>query len=177
MGADTASCWVFTGRDGILSSVGHDLKLAVTRFSIAGRASPGGLIEASFDTASLRVVAVWGPDGEDRARPSASDRAKIERSIQDAVLESARFPTASFVSTAVTREGDGFVLEGALTLHGTTRTVRTRVVADGDHYECRVALDQRDFGITPYRAFFGGLRVAAVVHVVVRVPRPSPPAP
>ena len=54
---------------------------------------------------------------------------------------------------------------GKLTLHGVTREIRC--TRSGELVEAR--LDQRDFGIKPYSAMFGTLKVKPEVVVTVRL--------
>src|SRR5882762_3134858 len=51
-GADTATCEVFTLREGVLAAAGHDLKLRPERFEIEADA---GSVRARFEAGSLRA--------------------------------------------------------------------------------------------------------------------------
>ena len=55
LGPPAAECRVCTYAGGLLSSFGHDLELAVTRFDIRID-EDARRVDASFDAASLRVV-------------------------------------------------------------------------------------------------------------------------
>ena len=157
--ASTAEVLVYTYREGLLSAVGHDLCLRVSRMSIDVGADDA--VVAEFDAASLRAHGV-----------SPDDARKIEKNAADDVLAARRFPTNVFRSTKVTRDGEARArIEGNLTLHGATRPLAFDAVADGTSWQSEVRLDVRDFGIKPYSALFGTLRVRADVRVVVRVPR------
>lgn len=165
--ASTAECLVYSYREGLLAAVGHDLCLTVSRFTIdiggdVGADGDGGdAITGEFDAASLRVSGV-----------SADDARKIERNAADDVLAASRFPTVTFRSTKVARDGaERARVEGTLTLHGATRPLAFDVAADGDLWRAELVLDVRDYGIKPYSAMFGTLRVKAEVRVVIRVPR------
>jgi polyisoprenoid-binding protein YceI len=99
---------------------------------------------------------------------SAGDKAKIAGQIREDVLHSAKFPTATFRSRSVTARPDGgYDLNGDFTLHGVTRPLaaQTRVVAGRQQLE--VVLHQPDFGIAPYRAMLGALKIQADVTVRV----------
>ena len=67
------------------------------------------------------------------------------------------------------RPDGGYDLGGELTLHGVTRplSAQTRVVAGRQQLE--VTLHQPDFGITPYRAMLGTLKIQANVTVRITV--------
>lgn len=156
--ASTAECLVYSYREGLLAAVGHDLCLTVSRFTID---VAGDAITGEFDAASLRVSGV-----------SADDARKIEKNAADDVLAASRFPTVTFRSTKVARDGaERARVEGTLTLHGATRPLAFDVAADGGLWRAELVLDVRDYGIKPYSAMFGTLRVKAEVRVVIRVPR------
>ena len=160
--ATTAECLVYTFREGLFAAVGHDLCLRVERFAVEVTGEPTSpSILARFDAASLRATGAVSP----------ADARKIERDAADAVLAARRFPTIEFRSTRVVRDGDRARIDGALTLHGATRTLAVDAVADADAWRAEVRLDQRDFGIKPFSAMLGTLRVRADVLVAIRVPR------
>ena len=170
--ADAADCRVFTYRDGLLSMVAHDLDLRVTRLALdvdeAART-----VAATFDPTSLRVVQALR-DG--RPLPDAlgaSERAQIERSIASDVLDAARFPEIRFASTAVTEVSGGFRVSGTLALHGCERAIVVTVRVEGDVAVAEATLHQPDFGIRPYSAMLGALRVKPDVGVRLTARRPS----
>lgn len=162
-----ADCFVFTFKEGLLSPVAHDLRLKVTRFSLEVDAASGS-ISASFDTSSLRVDTPMKDGVENPAALSAADKEKIAGQIRDDVLHSAQHPEATFRSHASSARADGgYDIHGDLTLHGVTRRVdaQTQVVAGRQQLE--LTLHQPDFGITPYRAMLGTLKIRA--DVIVRM--------
>ena len=160
--ATTAECLVYTYREGLLAAVGHDLCLRVERFTVEVTGEPAApAILARFDAASLRTTGAISP----------GDARKIERDAGEAVLAARRFPTIEFRSTRVVVDGDRARIDGALTLHGVTRTLGVDAVADASAWRAEVRLDQRDFGIKPFSAMLGTLRVRPEVLVAIRVPR------
>ncbi len=162
-----AECCVFTFKEGLLSPIAHDLRLAVGDFSIEVDAANSS-VSASFDTGSLRVDVPMKDGIENPTALSSADKAKIAGQIRDDVLHSSKFPTATFRSSSVTARADGgYDLSGDLTLHGVTRPLaaQTRVVAGRQQVE--LTLHQPDFGITPYRAMLGTLKIQA--NVTIRV--------
>lgn len=160
--ASTAECLVYSFREGLLSAVGHDLCLRVERFAVevTGDAQAPAIL-GRFDAASLRVT----------GDVSAGDARKIEGNAADDVLAARKFPTIEFRSTRVTRDGERARIEGTLTLHGATRPIAVDAVADAGDWRAEVRLDQRDFGIKPFSAMLGTLRVRPDVLVKIRVPR------
>jgi YceI-like protein len=166
----SAEVLVFTFKDGLLSKVAHDLKLNVDRFRVEVDPS-GPSIQASFDPRSLRVVTSVHDGKEDPLALSEADKAKIAAQIQKEVLEADRHEEISFVSRSVLRRPDGgYDIKGELTLHGSTRsiTTETRLVAGTQVAE--LTLNQPDYGITPFRAMMGTLKVKPDVRVRISVP-------
>ena len=72
-------------------------------------------------------------------------------------LEIEKYPTMSYRSTGVRRTGDGWVVDGELTLHGVTRPVPLAVEANGfgpdpfggqrAGFSATAQINRRDFGI------------------------------
>ena len=160
--ASTAECLVYTFREGLLSAVGHDLCLRVERFAVevTGDAQAPAIL-GRFDAASLR------PTGD----VSPADARKIERNAAEDVLDARRFPTIEFRSTRVVRDGERARIDGTLSLHGHTRPLSFDATADAAAWRAEVRLDQRDFGIAPFSAMLGTLRVRPDVLVRIAVPR------
>ncbi len=168
--ATTAQCHVFTFKEGALSALAHDLELEVGRFVI--EVGPDQAVEARFEAGSVRVLHAI-KDGRP-SEMSAGDKRKIEGNIADDVLASRRHPEIRFTAGKVTPSGDGFVLAGELTLHGKTRPleVRTRA-AEGGKQVAEITLHQPDFGIKPFSAMLGTLKIKPDVKVRVTLPWPA----
>ena len=115
---------------------------------------------------------------------------------RDADLRSTRFfdvanyPTMTYRSGSVRRDGESFVVDGELSLHGIARDVELRVEVNGfttDPYggtrvgfTATTELDRRDFGITPDPPFDGdtvvGNTVRAVLEIEAVLNQPAPRA-
>ncbi len=169
LGPDVATCDVLTFREGVLSAMAHDLLLRVTALEVAiDPEAPA--VTARLDAGSLRVVTAMR---EGRTLPGAlrpADVREIEATIAGTVLRARRFPEIRFASTEVARREDGLEVRGALTLAGATRPVALAFRREGDRLAASVRLHQPDFGIQPYRAMLGTLRVKPDVVVRVSVP-------
>lgn len=149
-------------REGLLAAVGHDLTLRVGDFSLEVDQAAGNAVRARFAAGSLRVAS---------AGVSPSDARDIERNAARDVLDAKRYPEIAFASTRVSRDGDQARVEGDLTLHGVTRPLVVDARADASHWRAEVRLDQRPFGIKPYSALLGTLKVKPELVVRVAVPR------
>lgn len=170
--ASAVECHVFTYKEGALSSLAHDLELKVTRLTLElDGAGPSKLL-ARFAADSLEVLHAL-KDGRPTAQLSASDRRKIEKTVASDVLDVRRYPEIRYEAT-ITAAGDGFQLTGELTLHGHSRALPLEARRLGDHLVVETSLHQPDYGIQPYRALLGALRLRPDVKVRISLPWPLP---
>jgi polyisoprenoid-binding protein YceI len=168
--ASSAECLVLTYKEGLLSAIAHDLEIRVTRFEVDVSLDPLA-VQATFDASSLRVV---GAVRDGAVHPGAlgeGDKKTIEHNLAADVLHPAEHPSIRFASTAVTREGDGYRVEGTLTLRGRAGPVSFKARPEGDRLVAEVLLHQPDFGIKPYSAMLGTLKIKPHVTVRCALPR------
>lgn len=171
VGPEAASIEVFSFKEGLFSAAGHDLALAAERFTLEVSDDERS-VRASIEAASLRVVTAMRHGRAQAGALTAHDRASIERSLHGEILEAHRFPEVRFESTAIEPQ----LVRGTLTLHGTTRALSFPWRLEGDHRVAEVDLDQREFGIAPFKALMGALKVKPHVRVRVRLPLRAPQA-
>lgn len=171
----SAECLVLTYKEGLLSAVAHDLQIRVGRFSVdIDEARPA--VEARFDAASLEVVSAMQNGVPREGALSEGDKRKIEQNIVDDVLHSKRFPEITFTSSSVVEADDEVRVEGALTLHGQRRTITVRARTEGDRRVAEGSLRQPDFGIKPYSAMLGTLKIKPEVTVRISLLLRQPPS-
>jgi polyisoprenoid-binding protein YceI len=166
-GTDTGRITLRTSRDGLVAQAGHDLTIDAVRWSgdlvVAADRSPESL-QATVDLGAL-VVRV----GTGGIKP-LSDRDKREIAVTARKLLSAdRFPEATFIATGFEPSvGGGGTVVGTLTLAGQSRPQRLHVIQTAPGvYHASTTIRQTDFGIKPYSAFLGSLKVADAVEVEV----------
>ena len=165
-----SQCRVLTFREGLLSGLGHDLELAVAGFAIEVD-EQARTVSATFDAGSLRVVRALRDGTELPEALSAADRASIEQSTRRDVLRADRHPEIRFRSTAAGALDGGWEVRGVLSLVGTERPLTVTLRRRGERWEAEVRLHTPDWGIRPYSALLGTLKVRA--DVVVRVSLPG----
>jgi polyisoprenoid-binding protein YceI len=158
--AAVVDCRISVFREGLLTKIGHDVTLRVTSLSL--KVGDDDSITAEFETNSLRVVS---------EAPSASERKDMEKNA-DKTLDAKRYPKIEFRSVSVVRDGDRARIEGDLTLHGVTSPISVEARDDGKHWNAEIVLDQRKFGIKPFSAMLGALKVKPEVQVHIAVPHP-----
>jgi len=157
--ATNATVEVHTFKEGLLAAIGHDLRILVTRFAIDMADDHSSLI-ATFEPDSLVVAgALNGPD------LSAKDRGEIEGHIRKKVLHPERYPEIRFIASAIEPAADGLRITGELHLHGSSRTISVSSHREGDEQIVEVPLNQPDFGIKPYKAALGVIKIKPEVHI------------
>jgi hypothetical protein len=175
--ASAVTCRVLTYKEGALSALAHDLELEVTRLTLelvepAG-GEPGRLV-ARFATDSLVVLHAM-KDGQPTAQLSASDRRKIEKTLTGDVLDVRRYPEIRYEATATpSPDGTGFRIAGELTLQGRRRAVALQARPQHGRLHAEATLHQPDFGIQPYSALLGALKIRPDVTVRISLPWPLP---
>ena len=161
LGPDNATLTVHTRRGGAAAKAGHDLELRVTSWHATLDDSSA---ELTADATSLRVRKGSGGMqalGED-------DKANIHQTIDDEVL---RRQDIVFRSTRV----DGLHVEGDLTLAGQTQPIAFDLERDADGgVRARAVVTQTRWGMKPFSALFGTLKVLDDVEVVLDA-RPGQP--
>ncbi|MDH3625076.1 MAG: YceI family protein [Myxococcales bacterium] len=168
--AYNSECLVFSFKDGLLARLAHDLKMQVERFSIEVD-DESRKIQATFDPSSLQVVCAQIDGQDDASALSNGDKKKIHENITKDVLRAHKHPEIRFDSTEVVSRGEGFTVEGQLQLYGCSRAIQLEVRPVGGRWVTEVTIHQPDFGIKPYTAALGALRIKPDVRVRVSVPR------
>lgn len=160
-----AECWVYTFKEGLLSKVAHDLRLRVARFCVE-LDDEKTHVSARFDPSSIFVDT---PMKDGKAYPSAlssADKQKIAEQIREEVLLVRRFPNVDFRSSALSARADGgYDVSGELSLRGTTRELRAQTRLVDGRQLLELSIHQPDYGIAPYRALFGTLKLQSEVKL------------
>jgi hypothetical protein len=158
-----AAIYIYTFKEGLLSKLAHDLRLTVTRFGITAR---GTEIDARFEPASLRVDGVMRGGKLERGEPSESDRSKIRDNVLRDVLRTSEFPEVRFSGRASSREPP-FTVSGELTLCGVSKPISVLLIVRAGRLEGELELKPSEWGIKPFRALGGTLKVQDRIRVAV----------
>lgn len=167
--ATNSECFLYVYREGLLSPIGHDLKLQVSGFIIELDEHRQSL-RAEFRADSLQVVGAIKNDVLDDAELSAHDKREIEENVREEVLEARQYPDISFRSTEIMRTGASYRIVGELDLRGVKKELQFTTQQRSGRMLTELTIHQPDFHITPYRALLGALRVKPDVRVEVSVP-------
>jgi polyisoprenoid-binding protein YceI len=112
-------------------------------------------------TVNARELRVMDPES------SASERSNIQGTmLGPKVLDSENYQEIKFHSTRAEQVSAGkWSVEGELTLHGQTHSVKVEVEGSQGHYRGFALLRQKDFGITPVSLMGGSVKVKDEIRV------------
>jgi polyisoprenoid-binding protein YceI len=163
---------VKTTRTGLGAKAGHDLTIEVTRWSGEVDVGPAGSsVAVEIDAGSLEVR-----EGTGGVKPlTGSDRSEIKRNLQQKILHTDRHPTITFRSTRVEGTEALFTVEGDLTIVGVALPVTLRGRLGEGRVQGSATVTQTRWGIRPYSALFGALKLNDDVEIefdVVLMPKP-----
>jgi hypothetical protein len=154
-GPENATLTVRTKRTGAASKAGHDLLIQVTSWSATLDPDADPAVTLTADSRSLRVLE--GTGGIQALDDDA--KAAIAQTIEEEVLMGTPI---EFRSTAV----DGGKVEGELELAGQRHPISFELAAGDDgRLTGQTTVRQSDWGMKPYTALFGTLKVADEVDV------------
>jgi len=159
LGPDNGTLTVRTGKAGAASKAGHNLRMEVGSWTATLDLEARSL-ELSADSRSFRVI-----DGSGGVMPLGDEeKAAIPQTIDDEVLKGTPI---EFRSTAMTVNGSHVEVEGELELSGERRPLSFALDLDGGHIKGVARIKQTEWGMKPYSALFGTLKVADEVQIEV----------
>ncbi len=174
IGPSQGTFQLHTSREGMAKKIGHDLVIEATSWSAKVNADGANVASSSakvtVDTRSFKVVS-----GAGGAKPlSDKDRKDIEENIDKKVLKTDKFPEITFSSTKVQDNGGGkATVHGDLTIMGTARPASMDVVVVGDKATGTMTVTQSDWGIKPFSALMGALKLADTLTIKVEASIPK----
>jgi len=164
LGPESGRLLVNTTRTGLGAKAGHDLTIEVTRWhghATADTADPAN----SSVTVDVDVESFEVREGTGGVKPlTDADRAEIKKTLGE-VLHTAQHPTITFRSTRVDGSAGSFTLDGELTIMGITRPVTVQGGVTDRRVVGGTTVLQSRWGIRPYSAFFGALKLRDEVKV------------
>ena len=170
VGPDSGTCHVHTYREGVAQKVGHDLIIEVAQWRASVEVGEDGTpkaISLEADPRSLQIL-----EGHRGVKPlTDSDRAEIRSNIDKKILGT---QPIKFSSSSVQVAGDKLTVQGDLTIAGSTKPARFELaLAEGGRVRGTLPITQSEWGIKPYRAFMGALKVRDTIEVVLEAALPS----
>jgi len=163
---------VYVYRTGLLSALGHDLRLSMHRFRVE---YGEGRVSGRFWPESFRVDGAV-EDGE--LQPDAlseSDRSDIHGNITTDVLETDRYPEIRFRGEYERRDGGTWRVAGDLEMVGARVPVEMEVRRRDGRFQAGVELSPSRWGIEPYRALMGALKLKDDIRIEFDLPAEGEP--
>jgi polyisoprenoid-binding protein YceI len=161
LGPGDAALTVHTRKAGAAAVAGHNLLIEVGSWNATLTLDDAPALELTVDSRSFKVLEGSGGIqslGED-------DKANITQTIDDDVLKGG---TIEFGSTGIEQQDGRLRIEGELNLLGTRRPLTFEVtIGDDGRLAGEATFKQSDWGIKPYSALFGTLKVADELRVAI----------
>ena len=149
---------IFTFAEGLLSRIAHDLRLHVEpRGVIVTR--DGDDVRAEFDPTAIVVDGAMKGSQLDTDALSRRDRSKIVDTIRDEILRTRRFPQIRFTGTIVEQADHVLEVRGELELVGVRRPLAFVARRDAGRVSGRATVRPSEFGVEPYKALAGAIRL------------------
>ena len=160
-GPDNARLTIRTARTGAASRAGHDLLIEVRSWEATLDTDADPALTLTADSRSLRVLE--GTGGVKAL--DDDDRTNIAKTIDDEVLKGCAI---TFRSNHVHRRPDGgLAVAGELELGGRRGPVEFDLTSREGRLSGEAVVKQTAFGIKPYSALFGTLKVADEVRIEI----------
>ena len=143
---------IHVAKAGLFSAAGHEhwVSVPIEHGSVDEKEPP----HIAFTIAAGKLT--LEPD----ASLSDAQQTEIQRTMQEKVLESEKYPEISFRSSSIEKTGDdSWTVRGELSLHGQTHPVSTVVRKQQGRFVGQCRIRQTDFGIRPVRVAGGTVKV------------------
>lgn len=157
---------VFTYKEGLLSKIAHDLRIVAPNPQVQ---FDGESLKARIDLRELQIASAQ-KDGRDSPSLSDGDKKKILKSLHKDSLKTGRHPEAVYEAVARFPDDTHAELQGKLTLHGTTRDLPISLSKKDGRWVGEVVIQQPDFGIKPFSAMLGALKIKPAVRITFSAP-------
>lgn len=165
LGPQSGQLLIKTARTGLGSKAGHDLTIEVTSWegtATVDTAQPSNSsvsVDARVDSFEVR-------EGTGGVKPlTDTDRGEIEQTLREKILHSGQHPSITFRATSVEGSQDSFTVEGELTIVGRTQPTAVHGAITDSRARGSATVTQSRWGIKPYQAFLGALKLKDDVTV------------
>jgi polyisoprenoid-binding protein YceI len=162
LGPGNGTLTVRTGKGGAAAKAGHNLLFEVTAWRGTIELGPETQMSLTADAKSMRVRE--GKGGMNAL--GDDDMANIEQTIDEEVLKGTKI---EFHSTSVETSADGarMNVSGELELSGRQAPISFELAVDGGRLTGTATVTQSQWGMKPYSALFGTLKVLDDVQVAI----------
>ncbi len=171
-GPSNGKLLVKTGREGMGGKMGHDLVIEVTRWKATAVIDPNDVAQSTLN-ATAEIGSFEVREGVGGLKPlTDKDRVDIKETIENKILDPRQ--DISFRSTSVRPLGeDRATMSGDLTILGVTQPADLQLTSSGTRVTGTMTVVQTKYGIKPFKAMMGALKVKDAVEVVIEGTLPS----
>lgn len=132
----------------------------------SGKVALGDPVEASTIELTIQTESLF------------ADKEKLTKHLKSPdFFDVAKFPTATFRSTEITKDGDGHTISGDLTLHGVTKRISFPAAVEVTETEVNASaefsINRQDFGIAYAGMKDDLIRDLVVIKLSLKLPRQS----
>jgi len=144
----------------------HDVELSLTRVTATQNERR---VDVTFEPSSLSVTGALANGVVDRALLDPSQRQEIERNVRSQVLKTDTFPRGRFEGEFDATQSP-VPVRGTLELLGKRQPVSFELARQGDSFVGALTITPSRWGIAPYRALLGALKLqdTAVIRIEVQ---------
>jgi polyisoprenoid-binding protein YceI len=155
------------------AKLAHDLILTANQWSgtLNVDADNPGASSANL-TIDARSIAIVEAVGGMKSL-SDKDRRDIGKNIDEKVLQTSKHPNLTFESTSVSGSDPNYTASGNMTIVGNTRPVNVDIKVNGTTVTATTKISQKDFGIKPFSAMMGAIKLRDDVDFELTVELPS----
>ncbi|MBU0552145.1 YceI family protein [Myxococcota bacterium] len=153
---------IFTFKDGLLSSVAHDLRFSLKRFELS---RDGAQVTGRFWPDSLIGDGVMRDGALHADGLSDKDWKDIDKNIRQKILDTAKHPEILFEGKI-----NGGRVEGTLTMKGRRAPVRFDGRVEAGVLSAQVEIKPSDWGIPPFKALLGAIKLKDRVLIDFELP-------
>jgi polyisoprenoid-binding protein YceI len=155
------------------AKLAHDLILTATKWNgtlnVDADNPAASSADLTIDARSIEIVEAVGG----MKSLSDKDRRDIGKNIDEKVLQTSKFPELKFASTSVSGSEPNFTAAGNMTIVGNTRPANVAINVNGTQVVAKTTISQKDFGIKPFSAMMGAIKLRDDVEFELTVDLPS----
>jgi polyisoprenoid-binding protein YceI len=156
---------VYRQRGALLSRLAHDLELRLEELRLDTSESH---VEVDFELGSLKVTGALVNGRLDESQLNAAQRGEIEHNMHGAVLKTRSHPRGHFSGQLETLE-ESVRVEGQLELVGVKQALNFELRRQGTQFIGSTTIQPSRWGIAPYKALLGALKLEDRVDVQITV--------
>ena len=152
-----SQCVLYTYKEGLLSAIAHDLKIKISRFDINIDAEQH--IQARFWPDTCEVLGAVDADGNLIANAlKTKDLKQIKKNLQKDVLKTNKYPVIQFQGQVQQQSVVGH-LEIQKQKQNISHQISVQSQANQVHISATFTLKPSQWGIAPYKALLGAIRL------------------